>query len=408
MDIHDYAKRMQRQIAMIQEHPGISEINKKTVFEFKDYLLSEGIGTSKIARYLSDIKKLCLMVQKPLEQATEGDLRKAVGQIEQSELAPETKRAFKILVRKLFRFIGGCRKKGQYPPAVEWISIAMSANKKKLPEELLTEEEVMKVIRACSNARDKAFVSLLSESGARISEIGTMKIKHVSMEKYGARLTISGKTGARKVLIVYSAPGLQQWINNHPNNDNPDSFLWINPNGELMTYSRMAAILKKAVRKAGIKKRVHPHLLRHSRATQMASIMSESAMKQYFGWTQGSKMAAIYVHMSGKDTDEAVLRANGIEITKEVNQSVLKPVKCLRCETVNELTNRFCKTCSLPLNEDDARKVLIDDAKKSRVSEIMTNILEDPEIRDLIAKKLQAGPDVCKPERCPIKPPVSL
>ncbi len=408
MDIHDNARRMQRQLEMIKEHAEISAMNKKTAFEFSDYLLSEGIGASKITRYLSDIKKLCLMLGKPLKQAREGDLRKVVGRIEQSELAAESKKAFKVLVRKLYRFIKGCKKKGQYPPEVDWISIAIPVSKKKLPEELLTEEEVKKVIRACSNIRDKAFISLLAESGARISEIGTMQVKHVSFEKYGARLTITGKTGARKILIVYSAPGLQQWLNSHPHNDNNDSFLWINANGELLTYSRMAAILRKAVRKAGIKKRVHPHLLRHSRATQMASIMSESAMKQYFGWTQGSKMAAIYVHMSGKDTDEAVLRANGIEIRKEEKQSVLKPAKCLRCETVNEITNRFCKTCSLPLNEDEARKVLLEDVKKSRVSEIMTNILEDPEIRDLIAKKLQTGADVSKPERCPIKPQVSL
>ena len=45
---------------------------------------------------------------------------------------------------------------------------------------------------------------LLSETGARIGEIGSMKIKHVSFEQYGARLTVKGKTGMRKILLFNS------------------------------------------------------------------------------------------------------------------------------------------------------------------------------------------------------------
>ncbi|MDD5599734.1 MAG: tyrosine-type recombinase/integrase [Victivallaceae bacterium] len=215
-----------------------------------------------------------------------------------------------------------------------------------------------------------------------------MKIKHVSFETHGARLSITGKTGARKILVIGSTPYLQQWINSHPFNDNPDSFLWYNPKGDLLCYNRIAAILKKAAKKAGINKRIHPHLLRHSRATQMASIMSESAMKQYFGWTQGSDMAAIYVHMSGKDTDEAVLRANGIEVEKKPQQQAIKPISCIRCGTVNETTNRFCKTCSLPLTEDAATNVLNYDSREKQVAEVMAALLKDPEVLQLIARKL--------------------
>ena len=37
-------------------------------------------------------------------------------------------------------------------------------------------------------------------------------------------------------------------------------------------------------------------------------------MKQYFGWVQGSKIASVYVHLSGRDVDKALLRLNGIEV----------------------------------------------------------------------------------------------
>lgn len=388
MDLHNYKQRLDGQIEILRKQPDISQDNKKLILEFKDYLLSEGIGIAKIARYMIDARKFCAMLNKPVRKATEADIRKIVGALEQTQLAAETKKCFKIFVRKFYRFLHGMNKKGEYPPEVSWISIAIAQKNYKMPEELLTEQEVKEIIRACDNIRDKALISVLAESGARISEIGTMKIKHISFEAHGARLSISGKTGARKILIIYSTPYLQQWGNLHPENNNPDAFLWHNPHGGLLCYSRIAAILKRAAKKAGIRKRVHPHLLRHSRATLMASIMSESAMKQYFGWTQGSKMAAIYVHMSGKDTDEAILRANGIEVEKKPQAQLLKPVSCLRCGTVNETTNRFCKVCSLPLTEDEIQKVFNNDSRQTQVDEIMAALLKDPEVIQLLARKL--------------------
>jgi integrase/recombinase XerD len=35
-------------------------------------------------------------------------------------------------------------------------------------------------------------------------------------------------------------------------------------------------------------------------------------MDAYFGWIQGSDMPSIYVHLSGRDIDDAILKANGI------------------------------------------------------------------------------------------------
>ncbi|MDD5598183.1 MAG: tyrosine-type recombinase/integrase [Victivallaceae bacterium] len=388
MDLHNYKRILERQLELIKQHPKISSGDKKLIIQFNDYLLSNGIGTAKLSRYMLDVKKLCLLLNKSVKEAEESDIRKVVGKIEQSELAAATKRCFKISVRKFYCFLRGITNGNEYPPEVRWISLAMSKKNQKMPEELLSENEFKELIRACGNIRDKALISVLAESGARVSEIGLMKIKHISFEKHGARLSITGKTGARKILVISSSPYLQQWLNNHPLNNQPDAFLWYNPQGEFLCYNRIAAILKRAARRAGINKRVYPHLLRHSRATQLAGIMSEAAMKQYFGWTQGSDMAAIYVHMSGKDTDEAILRANGIEAEKKPQKQLLKPIKCLRCGTLNETTNRFCKTCSLPLNEEEMQLTLTDESKKMQVNEIMGRLFQDPEVLQFLARKL--------------------
>lgn len=388
MDLYNCKRRLEGQLELVKRQENISSENKKNILEFKDYLFSEGIGVAKIARYMVDARKYCVMLKKSVRMADETDMRRIIGEMEQTDLAAETKRCFKVFLRKFYRFLRGISEKGKYPPEVSWMSLAISKNNKKLPEELITETEAKDIIRAAGNVRDKAFVGVLADSGARVSEIGMMKIKHISFETHGARLTIHGKTGTRKILVIYSSPYLQQWINMHPHNDNPDAYLWSNPQGNLLSYTRIAKILKQSAKRAGIKKRIYPHLLRHSRATQLALIMTEAALKQYLGWTQSSKMAAVYIHLSGKDTDEAILRANGIEIEKKPQAQSLKSSTCQRCGTINEMTNRFCKTCSLPLGEEEAQMTITNDSKKSQVADLMGMLLKDPEILQLIAKKL--------------------
>ena len=363
MDIHNYKKRLEGQIALVRKQDNISDANKQKILEFKDYLLSEGIGYAKIARYIIDLRKFVVMLNKPLENAEEKDIRQVVANIEQSDLAPETKKCFKVLVRKFYRFIRGITDKGIYPDEVRWISINISKNNQKLPEEILTEVEVASIIQHCVNLRDKALISCLYESGCRIGEIMSLKMKHITFEKYGARLTVSGKTGMRKVLVINSAPYLQSWINSHPQNKDSDAFVWIGASKSILSYTRVASILKDGAKKAGIKKRVHPHGLRHARATHLADKMSEASMKSYFGWGQDSKMCSTYIHLSGQQTDEAILRANGIEVQQDAQTALSKPKTCLKCKTVNEFTNRVCKTCGMTLSLDEAQMILKEEDK---------------------------------------------
>ena len=386
-DIHNIKRRYERVLERIKNSKQISERNKEIILNFKDYLVSESIGLSKLERYFFDLIKFDSMLKKPFENATEADIRRVVSEINQTSLSEHTKRGFKLIVRRLYRFIRNCDKDDPHPPEVKWMSMKLSVKHSKLPEELLTEKEFLAIIRKCENIRDKALISTIAESGARIGEIATMKLKHVSFEEYGARLTINGKTGMRKILVVSSSPFLQRWINEHPKNDDPNNPLWHSQLGGFLHYKRIVAILKKAARKAGIKKRVHLHLLRHSRATQLASIMSEASMKQYFGWVQGSKMAAIYVHMSGKDTDEAVLRANGIQIQKQEKEITFQPINCRRCNTNNPPTNKVCQMCGFVLDKKLQNKIIQEDEIRN---ERMDKIFKDQEILELIRRKLAA------------------
>ena len=49
-------------------------------------------------------------------------------------------------------------------------------------------------------------------------------------------------------------------------------------------------------------------------------------MNVYFGWAQGSDMPGVYVHLSGRDVDDAILKANGI-IAKDMSESTIQKEK---------------------------------------------------------------------------------
>ena len=144
-----------------------------------------------------------------------------------------------------------------------------------------------------------------------------IQMKHVVFETIKGALTavliVDGKTGMRRIRIVQSAPDLQEWIKQHPSREDPNAYVWIDyQNHGRLSYAMLRLILKTNAEDANIHKNVHPHLLRHSRSTQLATHLTESQLCYYSGWVIGSNMAAVYVHLSGKDIDNAIFEMNGI------------------------------------------------------------------------------------------------
>jgi len=130
----------------------------------------------------------------------------------------------------------------------------------------------------------------------------------------------------------------------------PESWLWISPkNGERIAQSFANYLLKKLARRAGIAKKAHPHAFRHAISTHLAKILTEQQLKVYCGWVNDSRMASVYVHLSGKDVDEALLKAKGIAVEHEEKPQQTVKV-CSRCSEPNSALSHFCKRCGNPLD----------------------------------------------------------
>jgi len=367
-------------------HNPLSKRNVELIRLFERGLFSEGLSAARVKKYLDHLRKVGEWLGKSFDEAERRDIEEVVYKIERSDYSPYTKHDYKVVLKRFYRWL---RRSEDYPEEVKWIRTTLKVKDELLPEDLLSEEEVMKLVEACTNPRDKAFIITLYESGARIGELGTMSISDVVFEESYARLMLKGKTGARRVIVVASLPYLQTWLQNHPMKNSPNAPLWVNLGTvnrfEAMSYPALAKILKTAADKAGLKKKVHPHKLRHSRATFLAKKLTEAQMNQLFGWRQGSKMPSTYVHLSGRDVDDAILGVYGLKKTEE-EKSKLTPRICPRCNATNAYDAKFCMKCGLAL---DVKAAFEMEEARTAADNVMNILMKDEEFKKILAKKLR-------------------
>ena len=190
--------------------------------------------------------------------------------------------------------------------------------------------------------------------------------------------------------MIDAAPYLQSWINDHPKKNDPNAPLWWGNRETALKITQTQALIKKYATKAGVKKRVHPHLFRHSRLTHLAKMpyINEMDLRIIAGWTRDSAMPAVYLHLSGRDVDRKLLEHRGLlkeEETLEAEEKPLEPIKCQRCETINPADAKFCYKCSMALTLKAAVEL---DGKRKHTDDLMDRLLDDPEIKALLKRKI--------------------
>ncbi len=384
LDIHNYKKGLATQLVQLDK-TSISPKNKELIKKYCTDCALRGISEARQKKNIEVLRVLALMFKKDFDMAIIDDLKCLVQMIDKKELAAWTKVTHKVILKRFFKWLKG--KDDEYPPEIKWLKISrrVAENQMLSQNELLTEKEIHKAIQATTNPRDKAIIAMLFEAGCRIGELGNLFVGNVSIDKKGAVLTVNGKTGARRVRIIQSVPYLVTWLNYHPLRKDPDAPLWIT---NFMPYKHMkypvfCRIIRETFDRAGITKRCNPHLFRHSRASIVANHFTEFQMNHYFGWAQGSDMPSTYVHLSGKDLDNAVLKMNGLAEQINPETTMLKPRQCSVCDTINTFDSKYCNNCATLLTKPKSV------VEKEPVAE---PVVESAEVR--LKRLLYANPDI--------------
>ena len=229
----------------------------------------------------------------------------------------------------------------EYPDCVKWVKLPSrrkALKSKDMRDKILTQDEIKRLVNATNDLMYKALIMTLYDGALRIGEALSLRIRDVEFNRLGCVVTVFGKTGERTLLLTIAEPYIRNWLQIHPQRDNPNAYLFVTSRGgkvRKLTQIAVNTYFRRLGERAGISKKVHPHILRHTRLTELAKILTEQELKAVAGWTKDSRMAATYVHLSGRDTIRAMTKAAGI--TEEVEE---KPITfetkiCPRCGSKN-------------------------------------------------------------------------
>ena len=385
--IHHSDKVLHGAIHSINRNNSLSSNNKTVILEFSDFCLATGLSKVRAAKYIYSLGTIGRILNMDFVAANKNDIMRLMKELNaNSDYADYTKKDFKVALKKFYRWL---RKTEEYPEEVKFLRTSMKNNTKRLPNEILTVDEVKMLADAADNLRDKAVILGLYESGARVGEFLPLRLKDVEFDQYGCLVMFFGKTGSRRIRLIASSPMIAKWLNIHPDRNNPDAYLWCgqsNTNqGEMLSYVAITRLLRKLGKKSGVKKKLNPHNFRHSRATELSKSLTEAQLCAVFGWELGSDQPATYVHLSQRDTDDALLKIHGLLDEKEENGKQMKVIVCPRCKTKNSPDARFCDSCGMAL---DIQTALSIKEASDGIDKYLTKILEDKDIQDLIRSKL--------------------
>lgn len=370
--IHNYERLIERYIKRLD---GLCKENKNLILKFKRNCIANDLSLARISKLLEQLVIISEVNPKPFSKWEREDVELIIEWIDdrlrKEGLSLWTKREYKKTLKKFFNWLG---KK----ELVDWFTVG-EIKTRKFPDELLTEDDIKRLLDACKNSRDRALISVLWESGCRVGELGDMRIRDVEFTDDGAWIKLFGKTGERTVLLPFSTLYLSEWIKNH-SDPFPDNWLWITLGrenyGSQMDYNAIRMLLRKIAKRAGVKKKVNPHIFRHTRATELARAgWSEVEMCLYMGWEIGSKMPRIYIHMVGRDIKQRIKELHGL-VEPEQEERKLKAVRCPRCFKMVGSVDNFCPGCGYPLTSEASMKMQEWNMRKSKV---MNEVALNPE-----------------------------
>lgn len=172
---------------------------------------------------------------------------------------PKTIKNKIVVIRSFIKFLYSKNLIDIRPEAIEIPrTVEVEAN-------FLDEEEQFALIKSARNLRDKALIMTILSSGLRASEILNLK----SDDLYRRSLIVSrGKGGKPRVTFI--DPLTEKSIREYHHKREMDSvFVFTNSFGKPLSRQYLSRMISETALRAGIKKRVSAHTLRHSFATNM-------------------------------------------------------------------------------------------------------------------------------------------
>jgi integrase/recombinase XerD len=185
---------------------------------------------------------------------------------------------------------------------------------KRLPE-VLSQEEIIRIFESMENIKHRAMIMLIYAAGLRRSELLNLRIGDIDMNRNTVFIRGGkGRKDRQSVMAQSLNPLLTEYLKKH----NPNFWLFEGPKASRYSESSLRQILHRAAKKAGIKKHVRLHMLRHSFATHLLESGTSTRYIQVLLGHESPKTTEIYAHVSRFALDKIESPLDQIVRTKKL------------------------------------------------------------------------------------------
>ena len=272
----------------------LTTAEKKILNNFYLFLKGKRYSQSTIQTYTFFIADFINFHTKtPLEELTNRDV----------ELFIETvfiERNYSVSSQR--QFISALKIFTVFYPQIKINNLSLERPKKSrtLPS-VLSQEEVLRIIQYTQNIKHRAILTLLYSCGLRIGELINLKLADFHVER---KQLIVKKGKGRKDRYVSLADSFLPLLSNYYHSYKPTIYFVEGQNGGKYSAESIRSFLRKSCKKAGIRKLVTPHTLRHSYATHLLENGVDLRYIQTLLGHSKPETTMIYTHVQRKDLME--------------------------------------------------------------------------------------------------------
>lgn len=249
--------------------------------------------------------------------------------------------------------------------------------------ELINRADLKKILSVCA-VKQKALIMTNYEGALRKGELIGIKAENIKFYPIHVEIyIIKSKTTKRNIILKEALPFLKEYLAKVPFEPNERIFPYAE-NSLPMIYKK---ILEKTKKKypEWKKQKLNPHLLRHSRLTELAlTKLNEPQLRKFAGWSKNSNMPSIYFHLDDSDIKRIILE-NDYEQQKPKIET-LEMIECEACKQLNGTGQIDCWQCGHRLGTTDLREIT---GFQKDFKELVERIAKLEEITDKIPELLK-------------------
>ncbi|HYA48466.1 MAG TPA: tyrosine recombinase XerC [Burkholderiales bacterium] len=249
---------------------------KKELAEFLTYLRHErNASPHTVAAYERDLRQLASYLEENgvrWNKAGNVVLRGFLATLHEKKRQRSTIGRKLAAIRSFYEF--GLRKKwiAENPAKI----LATPRQEKKVPS-FLSEEEAAALLDLPSTGRavdlrDRAILELFYATGVRVSELVGVDLEDVHFDERLVRVRGKGKKERLVPFGRKAAEALQAWLRSRPGllDRRPgERAVFVNYRGGRLTTRSVERMVRKAIRRTAVSRKISPHSLRHSFASHL-------------------------------------------------------------------------------------------------------------------------------------------